>query len=133
MVSKDETISPPETASPPAVKTWLPLPWAIYFWAHIKRVITIITGFTLILAGIVMLVAPGPGIVSIAGGLAMLATEFAWARWVLRISKDRVRQLMDKMLTVPSSGSSKPVSPLPASSVTGELPEIGPHHNSTTS
>ncbi len=49
-----------------------------------KRVITVVTGFTVVLAGIVMLVTPGPGIVAILLGLAMLGTEFVWARKLLK-------------------------------------------------
>ena len=37
-------------------------------------------GGTVLLIGIVMLVAPGPAIIVIPIGLAILATEFAWAR-----------------------------------------------------
>jgi uncharacterized protein (TIGR02611 family) len=37
----------------------------------------------LLLAGIVMLVFPGPGLVTIAAGLAILAREFQWARTLL--------------------------------------------------
>lgn len=36
-------------------------------------------GGTLIIAGLVMLVLPGPGIAFIILGLAVLATEFVWA------------------------------------------------------
>jgi len=38
-----------------------------------------IVGGALIVAGIVMLVLPGPGIAFIILGLAVLATEFVWA------------------------------------------------------
>ena len=41
-------------------------------------------GTTLIAVGIVLLVLPGPGLVLIALGVAVLATEFAWAEVVLR-------------------------------------------------
>jgi hypothetical protein len=44
------------------------------------RIFKVIAGFGLLLAGIVMLVVPGPGWLTIAGGLTILATEFAWAR-----------------------------------------------------
>ncbi len=40
-------------------------------------------GISLVIAGIAMLVLPGPGIATIIAGLAILATEFAWARVVL--------------------------------------------------
>jgi uncharacterized protein (TIGR02611 family) len=42
-----------------------------------------------ILAGIVMLVIPGPGIVTIIAGLAILATEYVWAERLLRAAKVR--------------------------------------------
>ena len=43
-------------------------------------------GFVVLLAGVVMLVTPGPGIPVIILGLGMLALEFAWAeRWLERI------------------------------------------------
>lgn len=50
--------------------------------ATTKLVVTVI-GLLVVFAGVVMLVAPGPGLVSIAAGLAILATEHAWAdRWL---------------------------------------------------
>jgi len=59
-----------------------------------RRLVRIVVGFTVLLAGIVMLVTPGPGLVAIAAGLAMLA-EFAWARWLLNKLKERGVQLRD--------------------------------------
>lgn len=47
------------------------------------RLIKVIAGFGLLLAGVVMLVVPGPGWLTIAAGLAILATEFAWAHRAL--------------------------------------------------
>jgi len=44
-------------------------------------------GGTLIVIGVVLLVLPGPGLVLIALGVAVLATEFAWAESVLRRMK----------------------------------------------
>ncbi|MCX6395265.1 MAG: PGPGW domain-containing protein [Propionibacteriales bacterium] len=50
--------------------------------ATTKIVVTLI-GVLVIGAGVVMLVAPGPGLVAIVAGLAILATEYAWAdRWL---------------------------------------------------
>ncbi len=40
-------------------------------------------GGTLIVVGVILLVLPGPGLVLIALGVAVLATEFAWAETVL--------------------------------------------------
>jgi hypothetical protein len=48
-----------------------------------KRVVKIVVGFTLLGAGAAMLLLPGPGIVTIALGLAILSAEFVWAhRWL---------------------------------------------------
>lgn len=52
------------------------------------RIAVGLTGGTILLAGLVMSVAPGPGLASILLGLAILATEFAWARGVLRFARD---------------------------------------------
>jgi uncharacterized protein (TIGR02611 family) len=49
-----------------------------------KRLVLIVVGFTVILFGIIMLVTPGPGIAAIAGGVAILATEFVWAKKLLK-------------------------------------------------
>lgn len=44
------------------------------------RVVRIAGGSTLLVAGTAMLVLPGPGLVTIAAGLALLAKDVAWAR-----------------------------------------------------
>lgn len=41
-----------------------------------------------------MLVLPGPGLVAIAGGLAVLAVEFAWARRLLHRARERADALV---------------------------------------
>jgi uncharacterized protein (TIGR02611 family) len=48
-----------------------------------KRVIRVVVGFTLLIVGVLLLVLPGPGWVTIFLGLALLAAEFAWARRLL--------------------------------------------------
>jgi uncharacterized protein (TIGR02611 family) len=50
------------------------------------RVAFAVAGFVVLLAGVIMLVTPGPGIPVILLGLGMLALEFAWAeRWLERV------------------------------------------------
>ena len=51
------------------------------------RILKVVVGFGLLAAGIVMLVTPGPGWLTIAGGLAILAGEFPWARRALDAAK----------------------------------------------
>jgi uncharacterized protein (TIGR02611 family) len=43
------------------------------------RASVLIVGFSIVIAGIAMLVLPGPGWVAIFLGLAVLSSEFAWA------------------------------------------------------
>jgi tellurite resistance protein TerC len=44
------------------------------------RVVRIAGGSTLLVAGTAMLVLPGPGMLTIAAGIALLAKDLAWAR-----------------------------------------------------
>ena len=52
-----------------------------------KRIAVSVVGFALVLGGLAMLVLPGPGIVVIALGFAVLGTEYAWAATVLERGK----------------------------------------------
>jgi tellurite resistance protein TerC len=50
----------------------------------VRRVIVSVVGATILLIGIALLVLPGPAFIVIPVGLAILATEYAWARRWLR-------------------------------------------------
>ncbi len=50
----------------------------------IRIVVVLLAGLVVLAAGVVMLVTPGPGIPTILLGLAILASEFVWARIILR-------------------------------------------------
>jgi uncharacterized protein (TIGR02611 family) len=56
-------------------------------WQYLPRPLrmafALTVGGTLVAVGVALLVLPGPGLLVIALGLALLATEFAWARHVL--------------------------------------------------
>jgi len=56
------------------------------------RVPFALLGFTIVLVGIAMLVLPGPGLLVMAAGLAMLALEFSWAERVLERTLDRMTE-----------------------------------------
>ncbi|HAV61773.1 MAG TPA: hypothetical protein DCY13_05350 [Verrucomicrobiales bacterium] len=51
---------------------------------RMKKLVTLVIGGTVLLLGIALLVLPGPAVVVIPVGLAILATEFVWARRLLR-------------------------------------------------
>jgi len=54
-----------------------------------------LVGGTVTAAGFVMLITPGPGLVVIIAGLAILATQFAWAERALDQVKRRARAARD--------------------------------------
>lgn len=63
-----------------------------------KKIVVLVVGVTLGLLGVVMLVTPGPGLVVILLGLAVLATEFLWARRLLDRVKRHARDAADAVL-----------------------------------
>jgi len=63
---------------------------------RIKRIFTAIIGFTLLLIGLAMIVLPGPAILVIPLGLAVLATEFVWAKRLLRKLRSTFDQQQEK-------------------------------------
>ena len=56
------------------------------------RVIIAVFGFTVLLIGLALLVLPGPGILIIFFGLAILAGQFLWARWLLQKAKHEFKK-----------------------------------------
>ena len=62
-----------------------------------RKVIVGVIGITILLLGVAMVLLPGPAFIVIPVGLGILATEFAWARRVVRrarvmIAKARGRE-----------------------------------------
>jgi len=55
-----------------------------------KRWIKIVIGGTVLLLGISLIVLPGPAIIVIPLGLAILATELVWARRLLHKVKEKM-------------------------------------------
>ena len=71
--------------------------WFSALPASVRRLIVFLIGSTVLLAGVLMLVLPGPGIVVIIVGLAILATEFAWANRLLTHARDRAARVAQKL------------------------------------
>jgi uncharacterized protein (TIGR02611 family) len=61
-----------------------------------KRIAVFVVGVALVAGGIALLVLPGPGLLVIIAGLAVLATEFAWAERLLDQAKDRAAKATEK-------------------------------------
>ena len=70
-------------------------------WQQMRRVIVAIVGASVLLVGIVMLLAPGPAFVVIPAGLAILAIEFVWARRLLRQVKVRAKRVARRTARTP--------------------------------
>jgi hypothetical protein len=94
-----------ETSRPELARRWHDHPTIIplkvvgrFIARNGKRVAVTIAGFAVLLAGVAMLVLPGPGIVVIIGGLAILATQYVWAERLLRIAKEKANQAKDAIL-----------------------------------
>ena len=69
------------------------------FMAHQSvRLSVAAVGFTVLAVGLVMLVTPGPGLLVIIAGLAILAHEFAWAAIALEKAKARAAQAREAAL-----------------------------------
>lgn len=58
-----------------------------------RRLVVAVVGGTILLGGVAMLVLPGPAFLVIPLGLAILATEFVWARWLLSRVKEQARRV----------------------------------------
>lgn len=59
----------------------------------VRRILIGTVGGIVLLVGIAMIILPGPAIVVVPLGLAILATEFAWARRLKEKARDRFKKL----------------------------------------
>ena len=55
-----------------------------------RRIVVGVVGATVVVIGLVMIVTPGPALVVIPVGLAILSLEFAWARHWLRKLREAI-------------------------------------------
>jgi len=59
---------------------------------YARRLIVLVVGTTVLVIGLILLVTPGPAVVVIPIGLAILSIEFVWARRLLK----RARSYFEK-------------------------------------
>jgi len=74
---------------------------------QVKRLLVLVVGGLVILAGIVMLVTPGPGLIAIAVGLGILSIEFTWARRLLHKFKEKYMVARNAMRERKTANASK--------------------------
>ena len=87
-------------------KSWREqVPWAgriidrFQHYPRLRKAVVVVAGGIVLFIGIIMIVTPGPAVVFIPAGLAILATEFRWARraltrfgWLLRKTLRKLRR-----------------------------------------
>jgi len=59
-----------------------------------KRIVAVVIGSTVTLIGVALLVLPGPAFIVIPIGLSILATEFLWARRLLKKAREMATNLV---------------------------------------
>ncbi|MGP0628696.1 TerC/Alx family metal homeostasis membrane protein [Nitrospina sp. 32_T5] len=62
-----------------------------------RRLVVFVVGMTVLFVGVILIFTPGPALVVIPAGLAILAMEFAWARWLLKKIKKRFNDFPGKL------------------------------------
>ena len=72
----------------------------------LKRVIVSVVGATVLLIGVALLILPGPAFIVVPLGLAILATEYAWARsWLKRVRRMASDVVSGRIRTAPEDSS----------------------------
>jgi hypothetical protein len=62
-------------------------------YQNAKRIVIFVVGISVVLIGVALIVLPGPAFIVIPAGLAILGTEFLWARRLLRKMKNQALRL----------------------------------------
>ena len=62
-----------------------------------RKLVVAVIGSTVLVVGLILLVTPGPAFVVIPIGLGILATEFVWARSLLKKVKEKTLEAVDSV------------------------------------
>ena len=77
-----------------------------------RRVVVAVLGFTVLAIGLALMVLPGPALVVIPAGLAILALEFRWARrWLRHVrayAREAARSARDRVRPTDRAGEGAP-------------------------
>jgi uncharacterized protein (TIGR02611 family) len=71
--------------------------WLAGLHPRLRRPLVFVIGMTLLVVGVVMLLLPGPGVLVIFIALALLATEFTWARVLLQRARHYASRATGKL------------------------------------
>ena len=109
-VDASETVAELEVVEPETARRWHEHPAFVpvkvvarFIQRSGKRIAVTVAGFAVLLAGIALLVLPGPGWLLIFIGLTILATQYMWARRLLMKAKDIAQAAADKTIRRKSS------------------------------
>jgi uncharacterized protein (TIGR02611 family) len=83
------------------VARWVWFPFGVtarFIMKNGKRLAVSMAGFALVAVGLVLMVLPGPGVLFIIAGLAILATEYVWAQRALNFAKAKAEQAKNTVL-----------------------------------
>jgi len=67
-----------------------------------KRFAVTIVGGALLVLGAAMMILPGPGILVIVAGLAVLATEYVWAKRLLKRARSKAEEVQEAAVASPA-------------------------------
>ena len=77
---------------------------------HIKRIIVTVVGGTVLILGLALIFLPGQVLVILAG-LAILGTEYAWARHLLRKGRQLASQALSQTQRLVTRRNEPPIPP----------------------
>lgn len=79
------------------MRKWQSAPAGVAYtvWRNTRRLIIFVVGVTVLLLGVILVFLPGPAFLVIPAGLAILATEFVWARTLLKRVKASATSAVD--------------------------------------
>lgn len=95
MVATGDTRSDRAESTPSGVGGWLDRVRAKPAGRLTIKIVIGVIGAALVVGGLIMVPFPGPGWLVVFAGLAVLASEFAWAHRVLEFAKSRVTAATD--------------------------------------
>ena len=62
----------------------------------VRKLLVALVGGTFVVAGVAMIVLPGPAFIFIPLGIAILSLEFAWAKRLLAWIKEKLRERRER-------------------------------------
>lgn len=89
---------------------------------QVRRIFRIVSGFTLLAAGAVMVITPGPGWLVIFFGLGLLAAEFVWARRLM----NRMKRESERAYNAVSAWRTERPGPTPQSQEPTKVDQVVP-------